>query len=255
MARLDGKVALITGAASGMGASHARGFAAEGAKVVLADVLDDEGAEVAAELGDAGRFVHLDVSDNEGWAAAVQIAVEQYGGLDVLVNNAGIAGYAPFEEHSLDTWNRVIEVNLTGVFYGIKAAIEPLKRRGGGSIINVSSVAGLRGYPDRPSYVSSKFGVRGLTKSVALDLGQYGIRVNSVHPGWIETGLSAHAPEKWLDTLALGRTGDPSEATALMVYLASDESSYSTGAEFVIDGGQCAGSAPRDPGTTIERNN
>jgi 3alpha(or 20beta)-hydroxysteroid dehydrogenase len=243
MARLDGKVALITGAARGMGASHARRFVEEGAKVVLGDVLDDGGVAVAAELGDAALYVHLDVADYADWEAAVRVAVDAFGGLDVLVNNAGIAGYAPFEEHSIETWNRVIAVNLTGVFYGIKTAIEPLKRSGRGSIVNISSVAGLRGYPDRASYIASKFGVRGLTKSAALDLGRYGIRVNSVHPGWIESALSANRTEKWLDTLALGRTGQPSEATALVLYLASDESSYSTGAEFVVDGGQTAGTA------------
>jgi 3alpha(or 20beta)-hydroxysteroid dehydrogenase len=242
MARVTGKVALISGAARGMGASHARVLVAEGAKVVIGDLLDAEGEALAAELGDSARYVHLDVTVYDDWEAAVKVAVEAFGGLDILVNNAGIANFAPIEDYTVQQWDKIIAINLTGVFYGIKAAIEPLKRSGKGSIVNVSSTAGIQGFEALPGYNAAKFGVRGLTKNAALDLGRYNIRVNSVHPGNIRTPMT-----EGLDVnqnhVALHRIGEPIELSNLVLFLASDESSFSTGAEFIADGGETAGLA------------
>ncbi|WP_438853864.1 glucose 1-dehydrogenase [Agromyces sp. M3QZ16-3] len=243
MARVSGKVALISGGARGMGASHARLLVQEGAKVVIGDLLDDEGAALAAELGEANaRYVHLDVTDYAQWEAAVQVATEAFGRLDVVVNNAGIANFGPIEDYTLEAWDTILKINLTGVFYGIKAAIPALKESGAGSIINISSTAGLQGYEALPGYNAAKFGVRGLTKNAALDLGRYNIRVNSVHPGVIRTPMTES-----LDTpqnhVALHRVGEPIELSNLILFLASDESSFSTGAEFVADGGETAGLA------------
>jgi 3alpha(or 20beta)-hydroxysteroid dehydrogenase len=241
--RLDGKVALISGAARGMGASHARAMVAQGAKVVLGDILDDDGERLASELGDAAVYVHLDVTDRDQWAHAVATAVERFGKLNVLVNNAGIANHGPIGEFTPAQWDTVIAINLTGVFNGINAAVAALKAAAPSSIINVSSTAGLQGYTGLPGYSAAKFGVRGLTKSVALDLGAANVRANSVHPGAIATpmieGLDAHQKH-----VALRRVGTSTELSHLIVFLASDESSFSTGAEFVADGGETAGLAP-----------
>ncbi|MCH6229762.1 SDR family oxidoreductase [Microbacterium sp. CFH 31415] len=242
MARVAGKVALISGGARGMGASHARLLVDEGAKVVIGDLLDAEGEALAAELGDAVRYVHLDVTRYDDWQNAVEVALKEFGRLDVLVNNAGIANFGPIEEYTLDQWDTIIAINLTGVFYGIKAAIEPLKKSGKGSIINISSTAGIQGYEALPGYNAAKFGVRGLTKNAALDLGRYNIRVNSVHPGVIRTPMtdSLETPQ---NHVALHRVGEPIELSQLILFLASDESSFSTGAEFIADGGETAGLA------------
>ena len=225
-----------------MGASHARLLIDEGAKVVIGDLLDAEGEALAAELGDAVRYVHLDVTRYEDWQNAVEVALKEFGRLDVLVNNAGIANFGPIEEYALDQWDTIIAINLTGVFYGIKAAIEPLKKSGKGSIINISSTAGIQGYEALPGYNAAKFGVRGLTKNAALDLGRYNIRVNSVHPGVIRTPMtdSLDTPQ---NHVALHRVGEPIELSQLILFLASDESSFSTGAEFIADGGETAGLA------------
>lgn len=242
MARVSGKVALISGGARGMGASHARLLVQEGAKVVVGDILDDAGQALAAELGDAVRYVHLDVTDYAQWESAVQTAVDEFGGLDIVVNNAGIANFGAVEDYSLDAWDRMIAINLTGVFYGIKASVPALKNSKAGSIINVSSTAGIQGYEALPGYNAAKFGVRGLTKNAALDLGRYNIRVNSVHPGVIRTPMTDE-----LDTpqshVALHRVGEPIELSNLVLFLASDESSFSTGSEFIADGGETAGLA------------
>jgi len=242
MARVSGKVALISGGARGMGASHARLLVDEGAKVVIGDILDSEGEALAAELGDAVRYVHLDVTDYDQWEAAVAAAVDTFGRLDIVVNNAGIANFGPIEEYTLDAWDLILKINLTGVFYGIKSAIPALKESGAGSIINVSSTAGLQGYEALPGYNAAKYGVRGLTKNAALDLGRYNIRVNSVHPGVIRTPMTEEL-ETPQSHVALHRVGEPIELSNLILFLASDESSFSTGAEFVADGGETAGLA------------
>ncbi|MRX44543.1 glucose 1-dehydrogenase [Agromyces kandeliae] len=243
MARVNGKVALISGGARGMGASHARLLVQEGAKVVIGDLLDDEGAALAAELGEANaRYVHLDVTDYAQWETAVATATEAFGRLDIVVNNAGIANFGPIEDYTIEAWQQILDINLTGVFYGIKSAIPALKESGAGSIINISSTAGLQGYEALPGYNAAKFGVRGLTKNAALDLGRYNIRVNSVHPGVIRTPMteSLETPQ---NHVALHRVGEPIELSNLILFLASDESSFSTGAEFVADGGETAGLA------------
>ncbi|WP_430647461.1 glucose 1-dehydrogenase [Agromyces sp. GXS1127] len=243
MARVSGKVALISGGARGMGASHARLLVQEGAKVVIGDLLDDEGAALAAELGEANaRYVHLDVTDYAQWESAVATATEVFGRLDVVVNNAGIANFGSIEDYTLEAWDTILKINLTGVFYGIKSAIPALKESGAGSIINISSTAGLQGYEALPGYNAAKFGVRGLTKNAALDLGRYNIRVNSVHPGVIRTPMTEEL-ETPQNHVALHRVGEPIELSNLILFLASDESSFSTGAEFIADGGETAGLA------------
>ncbi|MFI1240705.1 glucose 1-dehydrogenase [Nocardia salmonicida] len=240
MGRLDGKVAVISGGARGMGASHARRFVAEGASVVIGDVLDDEGAAVAKELGDAVVYRHLDVREPEQWAGAVAAAVEEFGGLHVLVNNAGIVNGNLLVDFALDEWQRIIDINLTGTFLGMQAAVPAMKAAGGGSIVNISSVEGMRGSPGLHGYTATKFAVRGLTKSAALELAPQGIRVNSVHPGLISTPMTEGIPADFLQ-IPLARAAEPDEVSALVAYLASDESSYSTGAEFVVDGGLTVG--------------
>lgn len=242
MGRLDGKVALITGAARGMGASHARRLAEEGARVVIADVLTEPGVALAAELGDAAVFADLDVTDHAQWEQTIRTAEERFGRLDVLINNAGISGSAPIDQYPLDAWDRIIAVNLTSVFYGIRTAVPAMRRAGAGSIINVSSVAGLKGIRNVAGYSAAKSGVRGLTKTAALDLGADRIRVNSVHPGLVRTPMIDGIDDQQ-EHVALGRVAEPREVSDLMVFLASDESSYCTGAEFVIDGGEMAGMA------------
>ena len=241
--RLEGKVALISGGARGMGESHARAMVAQGAKVVLGDILDAEGQALAKELGDSAVYVHLDVTSREQWVAAVDTAVKTFGKLNVLVNNAGIANFGPIGEFTPEQWDTVIAINLTGVFNGINAAVDALKAAAPSSIINISSTAGLQGYAALPGYNAAKFGVRGLTKSVALDLGIHNVRCNSVHPGAVATPMTAglNTAQKHV---ALRRVGRSEELSHLVVFLASDESSFSTGAEFVADGGETAGLAP-----------
>ncbi|GAB2995688.1 glucose 1-dehydrogenase [Mycobacterium bourgelatii] len=236
MGRVDGKVALISGGARGMGAEDARLLVQEGAKVVIGDVRDDEGGALAAELGDSARYVHLDVTQLEQWEAAVATAVGEFGKLNVLVNNAGIVAAGPLREFRMDKWQQVIDVNLTGTFLGMRAAVDPMTEAGGGSIINVSSIEGIRGAPLVHPYVASKWGVRGITKSAALELAPLNIRVNSLHPGFIRTPMTAHLPEDMV-TIPLGRAADAREVATFVVFLASDEASYATGSEFIVDGG------------------
>jgi 3alpha(or 20beta)-hydroxysteroid dehydrogenase len=237
--RVAGKVALISGGARGMGASHASMLVQEGAKVVIGDILDDEGKALAAEInaiGDAARYVHLDVTQPDQWDAAVATATGEFGKLDVLVNNAGIVALGQLKNFDLAKWHKVIDVNLTGTFLGMRVAVEPMTAAGGGSIINVSSIEGLRGAPAVHPYVASKWAVRGLAKSAALELAPLNIRVNSIHPGFIRTPMTANLPED-LVTVPLGRPGEVREVSTFVVFLASDESSYTTGSEFVMDGG------------------
>lgn len=243
--RLAGKVALISGGARGMGASHAREMVAHGAKVVCGDILDGEGELVAKELGESARYVHLDVTRTEDWEAAVAHTFAEFGGLDVLVNNAGILSIGTVEDFELSEWHRILDINLTGVFLGIRAVTPTMKNAGHGSIINISSIEGMAGTIACHGYTATKFAVRGLTKSTALELGQFGIRVNSVHPGLVKTPMADWVPED-IFAGALGRIAQPREVSNLVVYLASDESSFSTGAEFVVDGGVLAGLAHKD---------
>ena len=243
--RLAGKVALVSGGARGMGASHVRMLVAEGAKVVFGDILDDEGKAVAAEFGDEVRYLHLDVTKPEDWEAAVATAISEHGGIDVLVNNAGIINVGFLEDYAISEWQRILDVNLTGVFLGIRSVVKPMKEAGRGSIINISSIEGIAGTIASHGYTATKFGVRGLTKSAAMELGPSGIRVNSIHPGLIKTPMTDCVPDDLFQT-ALGRAADPQEVSSLVIYLASDESSYSTGSEFVVDGGTTAGLGHKD---------
>jgi len=251
MGRLDGKVALITGGARGMGKSHARHFVAEGAKVVIGDLLDDKGEQLAAELGAENcRYLHHDVTSEADWAAAVAATTETFGKLTVLVNNAGILKNKKIADMSLDEFRQVIEVNLIGEWLGIKSVIDPMTNAGGGSIINVSSVEGFTGAAGMSAYSASKFGVRGITRSAAQELGKHGIRVNSIHPGGVMTTMTATAFETFTEVsdgagfmsrMPIARFAKSAEVSPLVVFLASDESSYCTGSEFVIDGGMLSG--------------
>ena len=250
MGRLDGKVAIISGGARGQGATEARMFAAEGAKVVFGDLLDDAGRQVEAEireLGGEATYVHLDVTQEADWQAAVEEAVRRYGKLDVLVNNAGILIRKNIEETTVEDWDRIFGVNAKGAFLGTKSAIPAMREAGGGSIINISSTAGLVGSPNgSASYTATKGAVRLLTKSTAIQYAREGIRCNSVHPGPIETDMiqdTLNDPdllELRMQRLPLGRVGKPEEIAYGVIYLASDESSFVTGSELVIDGGTTA---------------
>jgi 3alpha(or 20beta)-hydroxysteroid dehydrogenase len=239
MGRVDGKVAVISGGSRGIGAADARLLVAEGASVVIGDIRDDEGKALADELGDAARYVHLDVTEPDQWQATVALALAEFGRLDVLVNNAGIVNGSSLEKFDLTRWRRIIDVNLTGTFLGMQVAVEPMIAAGGGSIINVSSIEGLRGSPWAHGYVASKWGVRGLAKSAALELAPHNIRVNSIHPGLVRTPMTENIPDD-LVTIPLGRPAEPIEVANFVLFLASDESSYATGAEFVMDGGLVA---------------
>lgn len=244
MGRLDGKIAIVTGGARGMGAADARALVAEGARVVLGDVLDDEGRALADELGPEARFVHLDVSSAASWAAALEAAHEAFGPVTVLVNNAGILSYGSVDVAEEADFVRVLAVNLTGCFLGIQAVTPDMRAAGGGSIVNISSAAGLIGMANLAAYSASKWGVRGLTKSAALDLGRYGIRVSSIHPGGIRTPMAAGASDEMFATQTIPRIGEVEEIAAAVVFLASDESSYVTGAELAVDGGMVLGAVP-----------
>lgn len=250
MGRLDGKVALISGGARGQGATEGRMLAQEGAKVVLGDILDEQGRAVEAEIraaGGAATYVHLNVTSESDWQSAVQTAESTYGGLHVLVNNAGILIRATIEETTEDDFDRIMAVNVKGVFLGTKHAIPAMRRAGGGSIVNISSVAGLVGSPgETAAYSATKGGVRLFTKSTAIQHAKDNIRCNSVHPGPIATDMikdMLEDPEQWeqrMRRLPLKRPGRPEDIAYGVIYLASDESSYVTGAELVIDGGTTA---------------
>jgi 3alpha(or 20beta)-hydroxysteroid dehydrogenase len=249
MGRLDGKVAVITGGARGMGKSHVRHFVSEGARVVFGDVLDDKGAAVAAGLGEEScRYVHHDVTSEADWARAVDTALDAFGALDILVNNAGVLRFATIADMPLADFRRILEVNTVGCWLGMKAVIKPMTAAGGGSIVNISSIEGFTGAAGLSAYSASKFAVRGMTKAAARELGQFGIRVNSVHPGGVLTRMVLDADggddrdgDAFLRAMPLARFAQPVEISRLVAYLASDESSYSTGSEFVADGGILSG--------------
>jgi 3alpha(or 20beta)-hydroxysteroid dehydrogenase len=244
MGQLDGKVAIITGAAQGMGRNHAARFVEEGARVVLTDVQAEAGQELADRLGESALFVRQDVSAESDWDTVIATTLKRHHRLDVLVNNAAIFHARPLEHESPDGFERMLQVNLLGTWWGIKKAIVPMRECGGGSIVNVSSIAGMRGIPYLSSYGSSKWAVRGLTKAAAQELGPDGIRVNSIHPGGIEgTGMFMHPKDaeeaaQRRNEMPLRRFGLLDEVTALVVFLASDGSSYITGSEHVVDGGR-----------------
>lgn len=242
MEDLVGKTALISGGARGMGASHARAIVENGGKVVIGDILDAEGQALAEELGESAVYAHLDVTKAADWDAAVALALSTFGNLNVLVNNAGIVNFGPIGGFTQEQWELIIGINLTGPFLGITAARDALVASAPSSIINISSTAGFQGTAALHGYAASKFGLRGLTKSVAMELGALNVRSNSVHPGPIRTPMTAGLDTDSM-TVTLGRIGEPEEVSNLVVYLASDASSYSTGAEFIVDGGQLAGTA------------
>jgi 3alpha(or 20beta)-hydroxysteroid dehydrogenase len=220
-----------------MGAAHAQALVSEGALVVIGDILDDEGHAVAEKLGESAYFIHLDVTDSDQWDQAVNAAVTRFGRLDALVNNAGIVKVGPLRGSSLSDWQQVLDVNLTGAYLGMRAVIEPMIAGGGGSIVNISSVEGLAGSAHLHAYVAAKFGLRGITKSAAIELAAHGIRVNSIHPGLVHTPMSKGVTEDFMAPIPMRRGAAPSEISAFVLFLVSDESGYATGTEFVVDGG------------------
>ena len=231
-----------------MGEAHVRHFVAEGAKVVFGDILEAEGAKVAADVGGACRFLRMDVTREDDWAAATAAAVETFGKLDVLVNNAGILIFRKIAAMTLDEFRRVIDVNLTGTWLGIKAAIEPMTAAGRGSIVNVSSIEGFIGAAGLSAYSASKFGIRGVTKAAARELARLRIRVNSIHPGGVATRMVENPDmlaevnvEAFAASMPVKRFAKPIEVSRVAAFLASDEASYCTGSEFVVDGGILTG--------------
>ena len=238
--RFDGKVALVTGGARGMGASHVRALAAEGARVVIGDVLDEEGKALAEELPDT-LYCPLDVTDEQAWQSAVHAAEEAFGPVDVLVNNAGIVRFGGVEEQSPAHFRRIVDVNLTGTYLGMHTVLPGMRGRGRGAVVNISSAAGLMGFADGIGYVTSKWGVRGMTKAAALDMAGTGIRINSVHPGLIRTPMGENASPELFAAQPLPRIGEPEEVTRMVLFLAGDDASFTTGGEFAVDGGQTIG--------------
>lgn len=249
LGRLNGRVALVSGAARGQGLEIARLFVREGARVVLGDVLDDEGKAAEADIGGAARYKHLDVTDPDDWQSAVAFAVEEFGSLDALVNNAGIMHFASLLDTPLDTFRRVVEVNQVGVFLGMQSVVPAMIEAGGGTIVNTASINAFVGVAGTIAYAGSKWAIRGMTRTAALELGPIGIRVNTLAPGSVDTKMIApdgveamgDGAKGVFDSLPLGRVGRPEEMASAALFLTSDESSYCTGAEFVVDGGSLAG--------------
>lgn len=253
MSRLAGKTAIVTGGANGMGAATVRLFVEHGARVVIGDLQDEAGQALADELGDAAVFVHMDVSKEEDWVTAVS-AAKSLGTYNVLVNNAAMLLYKSLSETTPEEYLKVVSVNQLGTFLGIQSAIPSMKEAGVGSIINVSSIDGLHSSAGLCAYSSTKWAVRGLTKNAAIELGQYGIRVNSVHPGGIYTSMGGadflseeEMSKSVYADFPIPRVGKPSEVAYVSLFLASDEATYSTGSEFVADGGWFTGM--RRPGS------
>jgi 3alpha(or 20beta)-hydroxysteroid dehydrogenase len=247
MGRLSGKVAIVTGGARGLGEATARSFVAEDAQVVIGDILDEEGEALAKELGDAASFLHMDVGEQGDWNRAIELA-QSRGPLNVLVNNAAIVHMAALTDTTDEDYMRVFRVNQFGTFLGLRTVVAPMKAAGSGSIINVSSIDGLHSAAGLSAYSSTKWAIRGLTKNAAIELGQYGIRVNSVHPGgmWTAMGGKGGLSEEKMNELVyanfpIPRVGQPEEVAGVILFLATDEGSYCTGSEFVADGGWFTG--------------
>lgn len=267
MGRLDGKVALVTGAARGTGETTARLFAREGARVVVADILRERGESVAKDIGANARFVPLDVTDEQSWADAIRATLDEFGVLNVLVNNAAVLDVASIPETTLENFTRVVHVNLIGTFLGVRAAIEPMKAAGGGSIVNVGSIDSLETSNGLVAYAASKWGVRAVSKTGALELGQYGIRVNTVCPGpgnpelvkpFIEQAIAriqeTGEPPAPMPPHPAPRRGEMADVARAILYLASDESDYVSGTDLAVDGGGTAGKViPGSPGAPRTR--
>lgn len=241
------KVVIVTGAARGQGEIEARLFAERGAAVVLTDVLEEEGRAVAESIGDAARFVAHDISEASAWQTVLAAAESDFGGVDVLVNNAGIYWVRMLADETADSLAKMLRINLIGAALGIQAVTEPMRHRGGGSIVNISSTAGVMGYPGHVAYGSAKWGLRGLTRVAALELSDFKIRVNCVLPGAVDTEMSwrngMEAGDGKLPGVPLRRVGLTEEVAEVVAFLASDASSYVTGSEYIIDGGASAGVA------------
>ncbi|ABB32476.1 oxidoreductase, short-chain dehydrogenase/reductase family [Geobacter metallireducens GS-15] len=251
MGKLDGKVAIVTGGARGMGQTTAEVFVQEGASVVIVDVLDVEGEALAKRLGRNTMYQHLDVTDEQGWEQLVEGIIDRYGCIDILVNNAAVFFSSPIDETRSEAFRRILDINLIGPYLGMKAVIPTMKKNRRGSIINVSSVNGLRGSSGSGAYSASKWGVRGLTKCVAMEVGPFGIRVNSLHPGWIVTPMNNPDGKSFEEVnaelkikfpgIALSRVGQSEEIARASLFLASDDSSYISGAELAVDGAWSCG--------------
>ena len=237
--RIAGKIALITGGARGQGRQEAERFAAEGATVDITDVLDDVGAAAADELGDAVTFLHHDVTSEDDWAAVIAGIVEQHGRIDILVNNAGIFSMTAALDTSIEAWNQMVAINQTGVFLGIRDVGRVMCEQGSGSIINISAIAGLAGVGRAHAYAATKWAVRGMSKSAAIEFAAHGVRVNSVHPGIIDTDMLREFGgnlERITESIPMGRTASADEVANVVLFLASEEASYCSGHEFVVDG-------------------
>ncbi len=246
MGRFDGKVVIVTGAARGQGEAEARLFASEGARVIIGDVLDAEGEAVAADIGAAARYVHIDVSSESDWESLVASALDFGGRIDVLVNNAAVIRPSAIEDTSLEQYMAVININQVGCFLGMKSVMPAMRDSGGGAIVNISSIDGMASKNGLISYTASKFATRGMTKTAAMEWGRFGIRVNSVHPGGVNTVMGNPINHPALETVpyqgqAIARIGYPDEIAAAVAFLASDDASYITGTELVVDGGWLTG--------------
>lgn len=245
MARFEDKVALVTGGASGMGAADCRLFVEEGAKVVIADLNEEMGQKLADDLGDAAIFVNLNVADEDSWKNAIAKTNEAFGHLDILVNNAGILQQTGVDDTTLEQFQKIMAINVDGVFLGMKYAIPEMRKQGGGAIVNMSSTAGLEGQVNATGYVASKWAVRGMTKTVAADVADENIRINSVHPGAIATPMTAAtlSADSPLPLAAINRPAVPEEVAKVVLFLASDDASYMNGAELAVDGGLTLGAS------------